>query len=37
MDEFIEIEESKPQYSKRELPAYRLGVKKMSPSLRAAQ
>jgi tetratricopeptide (TPR) repeat protein len=37
MDEFIEVEESKPQYSKRELPAYRLGVKKMPPNLRASQ
>ena len=37
MDEFIEIEESKPQYSKRELPSYRLGVKKMPPNLRASQ
>jgi len=37
MDEFIEIEESKPQYTKRELPAYRLGGNKMPPNLRASQ
>ncbi len=37
MDEFIEVEESKPQYSKRELPSYRLGEKKMPPNLRASQ
>jgi hypothetical protein len=37
MDEFIEAEESKPQYSKRELPSYRLGEKKMPPNLRASQ
>ena len=37
MDEFIEIEELKPQYSRRELPTYQLGVKKVSLSLRASQ
>jgi hypothetical protein len=37
MDEFIEVEESKPQYSKRELPSYRLGATKMPASLRASQ
>ena len=37
MDEFIEIEESKPQYTKRELPVYRLGGKKMPSNLRASQ
>jgi hypothetical protein len=37
MDEFIEIDESKPQYTKRELPVYRLGAKTMPPNLRASQ
>jgi hypothetical protein len=37
IDEFIEIEESKPQYTRRELPTYRLGVKKPSSALRASQ
>jgi hypothetical protein len=37
MDQFIEIEESKPQYTKRELASYRLGGKTMPPNLRASQ
>jgi hypothetical protein len=37
MDEFIEIEESNPQYSKREMTTYHLGQKKVPPSLRASQ
>ncbi len=37
MDEFIDIEESNPQYSKRTLATYRLGSKKRPPTLRASQ
>jgi hypothetical protein len=37
MDEFIDIEESNPQYSRRELPTYRLGAKKSPAPLRASQ
>ncbi|WP_082125193.1 FG-GAP-like repeat-containing protein [Silvibacterium bohemicum] len=37
MDEFIDIEESKAQFTKRELPTYRLGAKTALPTLRASQ
>ncbi|HEV2275754.1 MAG TPA: FG-GAP-like repeat-containing protein [Acidobacteriaceae bacterium] len=37
MDEFLEIEELKPAYSKRSMPGYRLGGRPASRSLRASQ